>query len=226
MSLRALLAEFIGTFSIVFVGVGAIVADDLTNGAVGLTGVALAFTFVVAAMATATIPVSGGHLNPAVSLGMLISGRMSAKDFAGYVVAQCLGGIAASALLMKSVSPLSLEAVNYGITSIGESATPGMGVIVEIAFTFLLMFVIFATVLDKRAPMIGAIYIGLSIGMGVFVAGPISGGAFNPARWLGPAVISGDYMNAWVYIVGPLAGGVLGAVLCTWLFDVRSGESV
>lgn len=222
MNLKALLAEFIGTFAIVFIGVGAIVADHLTNGAVGLTGIAIAFGAVVAAMASATAAVSGGHLNPAVSFGMLLTGDLGFIEFGAYVAAQCAGALAASFLLLSAISPLALDAVNYGITSVGESATPGMAAITEIVTTFFLVFVIFGTAVDKRAPKVGGTAIGLAIAMGIIVAGPISGAALNPARWLGPAIISGDFMNGWVYCVGPLSGGALAAFAWSATSGIKS----
>jgi MIP family channel proteins len=215
MNYKALIAEFIGTFAIVFITVGAIVSDHLTNGAVGLTGMALASGFAVAVMTGVTLHVSGGHLNPAVSFGMLLVGNMKANDFVGYVVAQCLGGIAASSLLMSAVSPLDLDAVNYGIPILGESATVTMALITEIVLSFLLVIVIYGTVVDSRATRMSALFIGFAVTVNILMGGPISGAAMNPARWLGPALIGGDLINAWVYWVGPLAGGALGAVTYT-----------
>jgi MIP family channel proteins len=215
MNYKALIAEFIGTFAIVFITVGAIVSDHLTNGAVGLTGMALASGFAVAVMTGVTLHVSGGHLNPAVSFGMLLVGNMKARDFVGYVVAQCLGGIAASSLLMSAVSPLDLDAVNYGIPILGESATVTMALITEIVLSFLLVIVIYGTVVDSRATRMSALFIGFAVTVNILMGGPISGAAMNPARWLGPALIGGDLINAWVYWVGPLAGGALGAVTYT-----------
>lgn len=212
MNVKAMLAEFVGTFTLIFIGVGSIVSDHLTNGAVGLTGIAIAHGLAIAVMVSATAAISGGHLNPAVSFGMLVTGNMSVKDFFGYVIAQSLGGIVASMLLLSAMSPLSLDAVNHGIPALGESATSGMAVVAEIILTFFLIFVIFGTAVDKRAPKMGGLFIGLTVMMDIFMGGPISGAAMNPARWLGPAVISGDYINAWVYIVGPLAGGALAAI--------------
>ncbi len=223
MNFRALLAEFIGTFAIVFIGVGAIVADHLTNGAVGLTGIALAFGLVVAVVATATIPISGGHLNPAVSFSMFIIGNMGFKEFVAYVVMQCLGAVAASSIMMSANSPLSLEAVNFGIPMVGESATPGMAAVTEIVLTFLLVFVIFGTAVDKRAPKLGGLLVGCAVAMDVVMGGPVSGGSMNPARWLGPAVVGGDYMNGWLYWVGPFAGAALAAIVYTSvLLDKKS----
>lgn len=211
MNFKAMLAEFIGTFTLIFIGVGAIAADHLTNGAVGLTGIAFAHGLAIAVMVTATAATSGGHLNPAVSLGILLSGNMSVKDFGGYVVAQCLGAIAASSLLMSALPEIALDSVNYGIPAVGESATASMAVVSEIVLTFFLVFVVFGTAVDKRAPKMGGLFIGLTVALDIFMGGPISGAAMNPARWLGPAVISGDFLNAWVYWVGPLAGGALAA---------------
>ncbi|MCB1059073.1 MAG: aquaporin [Calditrichaeota bacterium] len=215
MNFKALFAEFIGTFALVFVTVGAIVSDHLTNGAVGLTGIALASGLTIAAMASATLAISGGHLNPAVSFGMFIVGRMKVKDFVGYSVVQCLGAVAASSLLMSAISPLDLDAVNYGITAVGESATPYMALITEIVLTFILMVVIFGTVVDKRSVNMSALFVGIAVTMNILMGGPISGAAMNPARWLGPALVSGDYLNAWIYWVGPIAGGALGVVVYT-----------
>lgn len=225
MIVKMMLAEFIGTFALVFIGVGAITADHLTNGAVGLTGIAVAHGLAIAVMVSATAAISGGHLNPAVSFGMLVTGNMSAKEFGAYVFAQCLGALAASSLLMSAISPLALEAVSYGIPAVGESATAGMATVAEIVLTFFLVFVIFGTAVDKRSPKVGGLFIGLAVTMDIFMGGPISGAAMNPARWLGPAVISGDYMNAWVYWVGPLAGGALAAILYATVLQHKSEKT-
>ena len=225
MNFRALLAEFIGTFAIVFIGVGAIVADHLTNGAVGLTGIALAFGFIVAAMVTATIPISGGHLNPAVSFGMLISGSMRLKEFLVYVVAQCLGALVASSLMMSANSPLSLESVNFGIPIVGESATPAMAAISEIVLTFIVVFVYCSFVKNRKVSEFGGLFVGLTVVCGILMGGSISGAAMNPARWLGPAVLGGDYMNAWIYWVGPFAGGALAAIAYSSVFQDKQNLS-
>jgi len=221
LTIRALLAEFIGTFGIVFISVGAIVADHSTNGAVGLTGIGLAYGAVVAVMATATSAISGGHLNPAVSFGMLVTGNMSFTAFLSYVVAQCVGGLVASSLLMSAISPLSLDAVNYGLPIVGESATAGMACVTEIVLTFLLVITIFGTAIDKRAPKVGGLYVGLAVLMAVIMGGPISGAALNPARWLGPAVIGGDYADAWVFWVGPVAGSALASIVNTMFLQEK-----
>ncbi|MBK6765996.1 MAG: aquaporin [bacterium] len=222
MNFKALLAEFIGTFAVVFIGIGAIVSDHVTNGAVGLTGIALAYGLAVAVMVSATSAVSGGHLNPAVSFGMMIAGHLPIMAFTGYVIAQCLGALAASSLLMSAMSPLNLEAVNYGIPVVGESATTGMACTTEIVLTFFLVFVMFGTAVDRRAPNRNGLYIGLTVVMSVLMGGPISGAALNPARWLGPAVISGDYAAAWVYWVGPLSGAALGSIAYTMFLQEKA----
>lgn len=221
MNFKAILAEFIGTFAVIFVGVGAIVSDHLTNGAVGLTGIALAYGLAVAVMVSSTAATSGGHLNPAVSFSLMITGSLDFKNFIGYVVAQCLGAIAASSLLMSAIPTIALDSVNYGIPAVGESATAGMAAVTEIVLTFILVFTIMGTAVDKRAPQGGGLFVGMAVMMDVFMGGPISGAAMNPARWLGPAVISGDFMNAWVYWVGPLAGGALAAIVYSSMFEKK-----
>ncbi|NUO18805.1 aquaporin [bacterium] len=224
MKYKTLLAEFVGTFAVVFVGVGAIVSDHLTNGAVGLTGIALAFGFAIAAMTTITHPVSGGHLNPAVSFGFLISGQMKLFEFAGYVVAQCLGAVAASSLMMSANSPLALESVNFGIPVVGESSTAGMAAITETVLTFFLVLVALAAASKSRSPGGVGLPLGLTYAMGIFMGAPVSGAAQNPARWFGPAVLGSDYMNAWVYWVGPFAGAALAAVTVSIMFASQEKE--
>lgn len=221
MNYRALLAEFVGTFAIVFIAVGAVTADSITNGALGLTGIALAYGLSYGVMVTVTMAISGGHLNPAVSFGVLLSGNMNVGTYIGYVVAQCIGAVAASSLLVKAISPLDLASVNYGITAVGESATAGMATITEIVLTFMLVLAVYGTIVDKRAPKLGGLFVGLAVIAGTFMGGPISGAAMNPARWLGSAVISGDFVDWWVYVIGPLAGAALASV--TWSFLARQG---
>ncbi len=223
MNFRALLAEFVGTFAIVFIAVGAVTADSITNGALGLTGIALAYGMAYGVMVTVTMAISGGHLNPAVSFGVLLSGNMNVWNCVGYVFAQCTGAVAASSLLVKAISQLDLASVNYGITAVGESATAGMATITEIVLAFMLVIAVYGTILDKRAPKLGGMFVGLAVIAGTFMGGPISGAAMNPARWLGSAVISGDFVDWWVYVIGPLAGAALASV--TWSFLAKQDEA-
>lgn len=210
MNFKAYVAEFIGTFALIFVGVGAI-ASDYISGASGLVGIALAHGLTIAVMASSTAAVSGGHLNPAVTIGALSAGKIDATNAAGYIVSQCLGGIAAAALLKLCIPAAALEAVNMGTPALGAGISVSMGLITEIVLTFFLVFVVFGTAIDSRAPQVGALFIGLTVTLDILIGGPITGAAMNPARHLGPALLGGGLQNLWLYWVGPVVGGVLAA---------------
>lgn len=206
-------AEFVGTFTLIFIGVGAIAANQATAGALGLTGIALAHGLAIAVMVSATAATSGGHLNPAVTCGVLAAGKIKPGAAVGYIAAQCLGAIAAAGVIKLAVPAVSLDAVNLGTPGLGAGVTVGQALVMEAVTTFFLMFVVYGTAVDARAPKVAGLFIGLTICMGILAAGPISGGAINPARHLGPALMGGGLANAWVYWVGPIAGSVLAAVI-------------
>jgi MIP family channel proteins len=211
MNKKALIAEFIGTFTLIFIGVGSIVADNLTGGKVGLTGIALAHGLAIGVMVSATAAVSGGHLNPAVTIGLWSAKKINTINAIGYVIAQCLGGIFAAFLIKLAVPMAVLTAVNMGTPALGTGITPQMGLITEMVLTFFLVFVVYGTAVDSRAPKCGGLFIGLTITLDILMGGPICGGAMNPARFTGPALMGGGLHNAWIYWVGPIVGGVLAA---------------
>jgi aquaporin Z len=215
MSTKPLIAEFIGTSTLIFAGVGAIAADNITGGAVGLTGIALAHGLAIAVMVSATAAISGGHLNPAVTIGLLSAGKIDVKNAIGYIVAQCLGGIVAAFLVKLSVPATITAAVSMGTPAVNAAAgvTPVMALVTEIILTFFLVFVVYGTAVDKRAPQVGGLFIGLTVALDILMGGPISGAAMNPARHLGPALLGGGMQNTWIYWVGPVAGGVLAALV-------------
>jgi len=211
MSNKALVAEFIGTFTLIFIGVGSIVADHLSGGKVGLTGIALAHGLAIGVMVSATAAVSGGHLNPAVTIGLWSAKKIDTPNAVGYVMVQCLGAVFASFLLTLAVPADALTAVGMGIPALGPGISPMMGLVTEIILTFFLVFVVYGTGVDARAPKCGGLFIGLTITLDILMGGPISGAAMNPARYIGPALLGGGLQNAWIYWVGPIAGGVLAA---------------
>ncbi len=211
MNIKACVAEFIGTFALIFIGVGAIASDHLTGGKLGLTGIALAHGLAIAVMVSATAAVSGGHLNPAVTIGLFTTGKIDAVNAVSYVISQCLGAICAAALIKTIVPAAALTAVGMGTPNFGADVTPGMALGAEIVLTFFLMFVVYGTAVDKRAPKVGGLFIGLTVALDILMGGPISGAAMNPARHLGPALLGGGVENIWLYWVGPVAGGVLAA---------------
>ena len=214
---RAFVAEFVGTFALIFVGVGSIAMDYLTHGHVGLTGIALAHGLTIAVMASATAAVSGGHLNPAVTFGAWVGRQIDVRNAAGYWLAQCAGAIAAAALLHLAIPASALQAVDVGTPAPATGLGGTAALVVEAVLTFFLVFVVFGTAIDPRAPKVGALYIGLTVSLDVLMGGPLTGAAMNPARWLGPALIGGGGLgNFWIYWIGPLAGGAAAALLYTF----------
>jgi aquaporin Z len=213
---RALVAEFVGTFALIFVGVGSIAMDYVSKGHVGLTGIALAHGLTIAVMASATAAVSGGHLNPAVTFGAWVGRQIDSVNALGYWIAQCAGGVAAAALLHVVVPSAALQAVDVGTPAPGGGISGGQALVIEAVLTFFLVFVVFGTAIDARAPRLGAIFIGLTVTLDIFMGGPLTGAAMNPARWLGPALVGGGGLgNAWIYWLGPLLGGALAALVYT-----------
>lgn len=206
----ALIAEFVGTFALVFVGAGAIVGN---GAALGALGIALAHGFTIAAMASATGHVSGGHLNPAVTLAFVASGRMPAARGLAYILSQVLAAVVAALVLNAVFTPDTVAAARLGTPLLGTSVSPLAGVALEAILTFFLVFVIFGTAVDARAARVGGLYIGLAVTLDILVGGPLTGAAMNPARSLGPALVGGYLSNWWVYWVGPVLGGLVAALV-------------
>jgi aquaporin Z len=221
MNMKALVAEFIGTFTLIFVGVGAIAADFISGGRLGLTGIALAHGLAIVVMISATAAISGGHLNPAVTIGALVGKKINGANAVGYVIAQCLGALAAALCLSLSVSENVLAAVRMGTPGLGRDVTIAQGLVTEIILTFFLMFVVFGTAMDARAPKLGGLFIGLTVTLDILMGGPISGAAMNPARHLGPALLSGWTENLWLYWIGPILGAVLASLIYTKVFEEK-----
>ena len=212
MKIKALLAEFIATFALVFVGVGAIAGDYLNGGRTGLVGIALAHGLTIAVMVSATAATSGGHINPAVTIGLWCARKIDALNAAGYVMAQCLGVILAAAFIKLCIPQIALSAVGMGTPALGSGVSPLMGLLTEIILTFFLVFVVYGTAVDHRAPKVGGLFIGLTVTLDILIGGPITGAAMNPARHLGPALLGGDLHDLWLYWLGPVIGGILAAV--------------
>jgi aquaporin TIP len=224
INLKALVAEFLGTFALIFIGVGAIATNQIIFGdnTKDLTAIALAHGFVIAVMVSATAAISGGHLNPAVTFGVWLLGKIDPKNALGYVIFQCLGAIFAAAMV-KMTFPLSiLQTVGMGTPALGKGETPLMGFVMELVLTFFLVFVVFGTAVDARAPKMGGLFIGLTVALDILAGGPISGAAMNPARYLGPAIMGGGLGQFWLYWTAPLAGGALAAIVYRYLRESRN----
>jgi MIP family channel proteins len=211
--LRAHIAEGLGTFALVFFGCGAIAVGDQT-GLLGVPAVAVAFGLVIAAMIYALGHISGAHLNPAVSIGFAVGRHFPWSRGATYSVAQIAGAILGAAVLRAT---LGADA-NLGVTQPSGSELQSLAW--EALLTFFLMLVITAVATDTRAVgEAAALAIGGTVALGALVGGPVSGASMNPARSLGPAVVSGDLDAIWVYLVGPVIGAVAAALVYHYLRD-------
>ncbi len=194
MKTKAFIAEFIGTFALIFVGVGSIATNYMNRGgisgkAVDLTAIALAHGFTIAVMVSATAAISGGHLNPAVTFGAWIGKKIDLKNALGYIVFQCLGAIFAASLLKLVIAGNVLDAISMGTPSLGENETIVMAFVREFIFSFFLVFVVFGTAMDYRAPQVGGLFIGLTISLAILAGGALGASAMNPARYFGPALV-------------------------------------
>lgn len=294
MNLKAVIVEFIGTFALCLVGAGAIMANEyMGDKGPGLTGIALAHGLTLSIVITAAMGISGGHINPAVTIAMFVCGRMSVVNAAGYVIAQLAGGLLAGLLLINVIFA-HVETEMGDVVSqtmngtprfeprmlANSDALPGWGradgssaattrrpsseseagdsqasdapaaasepattrpvqqipqrnrfvenlekvkwegalkaCIIEAVITFLLLFAIFGTAVDPRHPNIGGFGVGLTVAANILMAGPLTGGAMNPARVFGTGIVTQDpifFEQQWVYWVGPIVGAVVAALL-------------
>jgi len=202
-------AEAIGTFFLVLAGTGAIVVNDVSQQVIGHAGIALTFGLVVMAMIYAIGDVSGAHINPAVTIAFCLAKRLPGREVAPYVIAQMTGALAASTLLKV----LFLDHPNLGATL--PSGAWWQSFVFEIVLTFILMFVILnvSTGAKEKGIMAGAA-IGGVVAFEAMFAGPICGASMNPARSIGPALVSGQLNHLWIYIVAPILGALIAVPGC------------
>ena len=217
-------AELIGTFTLIFIGVGSICADQYLRASgqpgVGLLAIAAAHGLAIGIMVTAVGHISGGHLNPAVTIGFWVTRRLSTLHAVLYWIAQLVGAAAAAYLLVAIVPDTIWRPAGLGTPDLAADFTRMHGMALEAVTTFLLVFVVFATAADAKGAFnkIAGFAIGLTITMDILFAGPFTGGAMNPARAFGPALASHHWTNHGVYWVGPLFGGVIAGVVYDRLF--------
>jgi MIP family channel proteins len=215
----AAIAELVGTFILVFggtaVAVGAILSRPTAGGAYGSLAIALAFGLALAIVVASIGHVSGAHVNPAVTLGMAAARRFPWSYAPIYIAAQLVGAVlAALATWLTFGGAGARSEANLAATYPARGVGDLQAFILEILITFILVFVVISVATDERAPAaIAPIAVGFALAVGVFIAGPVTGGAVNPARALGPMVVAGDFTSAWLYILGPIIGGVLAALL-------------
>ncbi|MGH7539298.1 MAG: MIP/aquaporin family protein [Gemmatimonadales bacterium] len=216
VSFRPLLAEFLGTALFVFIGAGSVVANAVTAGSIGSLGVALAHGVGIAVLISAFMSISGAHFNPAVSVALLVAGKIEGKTCGLYVVAQLVGAVAGAALVNALFAATAVAALSAGAPQLSLNTRFGQGVALEAVFTFVLVSAVFGTAVSRDAPKIGGFGIGLAIFVAALVAGGFTGAALNPARAFGPALVAGTWHSQAVYWIGPLVGGVVAG----WIWRV------
>jgi len=219
---RACTVEFIITFTLIFIGAGAGVMASADVGGSGLVGVALAHGIALAVLVSISGHISGGHVNPAVTIGLWVTGRVASARAGAYIVAQMAGAVL-GALMLSLVIPRAIwEAAGLGAPAVNTSIGVGVGqaVLLEAVLTFFLVFAVYGTAVDPRGAFgkVAGFSIGLVLTFDILVGGNLSGAAMNPARWFGPALIAGDFTNWWVWIVGPIAGGIAAGVVYFQVF--------
>jgi MIP family channel proteins len=216
-----LLAEFIGTFSFVFIGAGTAAVVGGGAGLSGITAVAFAHGLAIMAFVFAYGSVSGGHMNPAVTIGVLAAGAMRAGEAIGYIISQLVGGVA-GALLLRTVlggaatglgMPTLAHGLAVGATTI--TVTPEAGYMIEAVLGFFLVTVVLSTAVAGRAGSLAPLAIGMTLTFNILMGGALTGAPFNPARALGPMVATGNFSDAWLYLTAPIVGAIVAALLHT-----------
>lgn len=223
---QKLTAEFLGTFALIFFGAGAVCVDFQlrSNGGLGLLAIALAHGLTIAIMVSALGHISGGHFNPAITVGFWVTKRLSTMESLAYWAAQLAGG-AVAGFVLKVVIPDDVgTGVFVGAPELMRDFPRLSGIGLEAITTFFLVLVVFATAVDERSTYrsIAGFAIGLTITLGILVAGPFTGGALNPARAFGPELASRHWLNWGIYWVGPLGGGFVAGLLYDSLFLRKS----
>jgi aquaporin TIP len=227
--LRRGVAEFIGAFTLIFVGAGSIMslsflvptAPGTQVAFFGLVAIALAHGLAIGVMVSALGHISGGHFNPAVTLGFVVTRRITAA-LAGVYIFMQLAGATVAALLLNVIYPAATRtATHLGSPSLGAGISPWRGFVVEAVLTFFLVLVVFATAVDERGTFksIAGLAIGFTIALDILMGGPLTGGAMNPARAFGPFLVSHTWQNGWwLYFTAPVVGGALAALLYEMLY--------
>jgi aquaporin Z len=210
---RRSVAEFIGTFALIFIGAGSVIYGDIV-------GVAFAHGLTIAVMVSAVGLISGGHFNPAITLGFLITRRI-APNLAGMYLLVQFGAAALAALILRWVLPATARTGSHlGAPLIGTGISSGKAVAIEAILTFLLVWVVFATAVDPRGTFkqIAGLAIGFTIALDILMGVGLTGAAMNPARAFGPQLVDNHWTNFWVWYVGPIAGGAIAALVYEGLY--------
>lgn len=220
---KRFVAELVGTFVFVFVGAGSALATKslgITDPGSALLIAALANGIGLGTAISITLAISGGALNPAVTFGLLVGGKLPARDVIPYIVAELVGATIAGGLLV-AVAPSSLgSAVHYGSPTLGANISALHGMLFELVMTFFLVLAVYGTIVDSRAPKIAGFGVGLVVLADVLAGGPFTGAAMNPARAMGPMIAGLFFPSYWyIYWVGPLLGGILAGLVYHYVLE-------
>jgi MIP family channel proteins len=220
---RRLTAEALGTFGLVFVGAAVVVVNGgFPQSGIGLLGIALAHAVVLSVMISATMTISGGHLNPAVTVGLLVTRRIDAASALAYIVAQLAAAVLAAFLVKLLMPGQAVNNAMLGVPVIASSVQLGQAIGLEAVLTFFLVSAVFGTAVSPDAPRVAGFGIGLVLLFDILVGGPLTGAAMNPARAFGPAVVANEWVGHLVYWAGPLAGAVVAALLWEYVLLPRT----
>ncbi|HEY0007769.1 MAG TPA: MIP family channel protein [Tepidisphaeraceae bacterium] len=215
--LRSGVAEAVGTFLLVFAGAATATAATLNRsiagGAADSLAVALAFGLALVALVSALGHVSGAHLNPAVTLGLAATGKFPLRFVPAYLIAQLVGAIAAALAVWAIFGHAGRDLAALGATAPAQHVTLLQAFLAEMLITFFLVFIVMSVATDSRSPAAAGPAVGFALAAAILIGGPVTGGAVNPARALGPMIVAGTFTAAWVYILAPILGGVAAALL-------------
>ena len=213
---REFVSEFVGTFALTFIGGAAIMQTRNADAGAGLMEVALAHGLIYFVMVSVFLK-TAGHFNPAISLGQLVTGRISLAQSAIYITGQFAGAVIA-ALLLQALFPVALwEAARGTRPMVSLDVSTGRAFALEAIATFFLMLAVMGTAVDKHGPRIGGLAIGMTLTAGMLAIGPLTGGSMNPARSIGPMIATGAYEGVALYLAAPIVGAVIAAVLYRYL---------
>ena len=224
-TLRHFVSEFVGTFALVFVGGAAIMSAAQSNAANPLLQIALAHGLILALLVTALMRISG-HFNPAVTIGFLAARRIDPMMAGVYIIAQLLAAVIAVYALQATFPAAVFLATHGGGQSIALDTTSTQAWILEAIATFFLVFVVFGTAVDPKAPKVGGFAIGLTVAADILAIGPMTGASMNPARSFGPAFVTKTFEGQFIYWTAPIVGGIVAALLYDTLFIRREREPV
>lgn len=219
--LKRLLAEFIGTFFLLFVGTGAILVNYATHGAIGQIGISFAFGLTIFVMIFSCARISGAHFNPSVTIAFLAARKINVFEAILYIISQIFGAVVGCGILKLMFGGISNLTITQPSFNFSSNAIP-ISIAMEFFFTFMLMFIISSV---TENPDVNETQSGLAIGitvfMGALIAGPISGGSFNPARTLGPAIINSEYNYSWIYVIIPTVAAISSVVTYSHLISIK-----